>query len=64
MIDKRTQRMLDVRLAREQSGQRLPSVVAGLMRDGELIWTGGRGQVDGRAPTPIPSIAPGPSPAR
>ena len=38
------------RLAAEQSEQRLPSVVAGLVRDGELIWTGGRGKVDGRTP--------------
>jgi CubicO group peptidase (beta-lactamase class C family) len=50
VIDERTQRLLDVRLAREQSEQRLPSVTAGLLRDGELIWTGGRGQVDGASP--------------
>ncbi len=50
VIEERTRRLLDVRLAREQSAQRLPSVVAGLMRDGELIWTGGRGQVDGGPP--------------
>lgn len=39
-----------MRLASDQADQRLPSVVAGLARDGELIWTGGRGTVDGRAP--------------
>jgi CubicO group peptidase (beta-lactamase class C family) len=50
MIEERTRRLLDVRLARDQAGQRLPSVAGGLVRDGELIWTGGRGLVDGRAP--------------
>src|SRR5258708_24015038 len=50
MIENRTRRVLDVRLATEQAGQRLPSVVAGLLRDGELIWSGGRGLVDGQAP--------------
>ncbi len=50
MIEDRTRRLLDVRLAREQAGQRLPSVVAGLVRDGELVWQCGRGLVDGQAP--------------
>src|SRR5689334_4038792 len=50
MIDDRTRRLLDVRLARDQASQRLPSVAAGLCRDGELVWTGGRGLVDGQAP--------------
>jgi CubicO group peptidase (beta-lactamase class C family) len=50
MIEERTRRLLDVRLARDQAGQRLPSVVAGLVRDGELVWTGGRGLVDGQVP--------------
>ncbi|HEX5189315.1 MAG TPA: serine hydrolase domain-containing protein [Streptosporangiaceae bacterium] len=50
MIDERTRRLLDVRLARDQAVQRLPSVAGGLVRDGELIWTGGRGLVDGQAP--------------
>ena len=30
-------------LAAEQVSARLPSVVAGLVRDGELLWSGGRG---------------------
>jgi CubicO group peptidase (beta-lactamase class C family) len=34
-----------MRLAREQSEQRLPSVVAGLIRGGELVWSGGAGSV-------------------
>src|ERR1022692_3563428 len=50
MIEDRTRRLLDVRLARDQAGQRLPSVAAGLVRDGEILWTGGRGLVDGQAP--------------
>src|SRR6266567_1899343 len=50
MIDNRTRRRLDVRLARDQAGQRLPSVAACLVRDGEIAWTGARGLVDGQAP--------------
>ena len=50
MIEDRTRRLLDVRLARDQAGQRLPSVAAGLVRDGEIVWAGGRGLVDGQAP--------------
>ncbi len=38
------------RLAKEQAGQRLPSVVAGLVRDGQLVWAAGAGRVDGDAP--------------
>jgi CubicO group peptidase (beta-lactamase class C family) len=50
MIEDRTRRLLDVRLARDQAGQRLPSVAAGLVRDGEIVWAGGRGLVDGQPP--------------
>ena len=50
MVGKRTAERLNARLATEQSEQRLPSVVAGLVRDGELIWSGGRGKVDGDTP--------------
>ncbi|WP_432523078.1 serine hydrolase domain-containing protein [Kineococcus sp. SYSU DK006] len=39
-----TTRTLDRLLAAEQAACRLPSVVAGLVRDGELVWTGGRGR--------------------
>jgi len=38
-----TLRTLEGLLAREQTSARLPSVVAGLVRDGELVWSGGRG---------------------
>ncbi len=50
MIEDRTRRLLDVRLARDQAGQRLPSVTACVARDGEVVWTGGRGRVDGQVP--------------
>jgi CubicO group peptidase (beta-lactamase class C family) len=43
MIDERTRRLLDDRLAREQNRARLPSVAAGLVRGGELVWSAGRG---------------------
>ncbi|HYO39359.1 MAG TPA: serine hydrolase domain-containing protein [Nocardioidaceae bacterium] len=36
-----TSRRLDVLLAREQVAGRLPSVAGGVVRDGELVWTGG-----------------------
>ena len=45
-----TAELLHARLAREQADGRLPSVVAGLVRDGELAWSAGRGRVDGAAP--------------
>ncbi|HEX4976894.1 MAG TPA: serine hydrolase domain-containing protein [Nocardioides sp.] len=39
-----TARALEVDLAAAQSKGRLPSVVAGVVRDGELVWTGTRGR--------------------
>ena len=50
MIAPATAERLLARLASEQSEQRLPSVVAGLLRDGELVWSGGRGTVDAVTP--------------
>jgi CubicO group peptidase (beta-lactamase class C family) len=47
-----TARRLDVLLAREQHDGRLPSVVGGVVRDGELVWTGAVGGVDGDVPGP------------
>ncbi|GAB3718060.1 serine hydrolase domain-containing protein [Amycolatopsis oliviviridis] len=38
------------RLAHEQSSCRAPSIVAAVVRDGELVWSGGRGRVDGATP--------------
>jgi CubicO group peptidase (beta-lactamase class C family) len=49
VTDDRTRRLLDARLAEEQAGHRLPSVAAGLVRGAELVWSGGRGRIDGAA---------------
>ena len=48
-IDPTTARRLDHRLAGEQSDKRLPSVCAGLVRGGELVWSGAVGTLSGRA---------------
>ena len=48
-IDTVTSRALSHRLAVEQSVRRLPSVAAGLVRRGELVWSDAVGTVDGRA---------------
>jgi len=45
-----TTRKLTARLAAEQVSSRLPSVTAGLARDGELIWSAGRGRVGSERP--------------
>jgi CubicO group peptidase (beta-lactamase class C family) len=47
-----TAHRLLARVAEAQAGARLPSLVAGVVRDGGLAWQGGRGRVDGAAPTP------------
>lgn len=53
MIDQYTHRLLTARLATEQAAQRLPSVSAGLVRGGGLIWSAGRGRIRGSTgPTP------------
>jgi len=44
-----TARALSHRLAVEQSECRLPSVAAGLVRGGELVWSGAVGTLDGRS---------------
>jgi len=54
-LDTTTARALDQRLAVEQSTKRLPSVVAGIVRDGALVWSGAAGTLDGRADGPVPS---------
>ncbi|WP_410655570.1 serine hydrolase domain-containing protein [Amycolatopsis sp. lyj-112] len=38
------------RLAHEQSVCRAPSLVAAVVRDGEIAWSGARGRVDGETP--------------
>jgi CubicO group peptidase (beta-lactamase class C family) len=47
----RTAERLMLRLAHEQATNRLPSIVAGVVRDGALVWWGGRGRVQGEQPT-------------
>lgn len=46
-----TERALLHRLAVTQSTNRVPSLIAALVRDGELIWSGSRGHNDGERPT-------------
>jgi CubicO group peptidase (beta-lactamase class C family) len=46
-----TARALLARMARAQVEGRAPSLMVGIVRDGGLVWTGGRGEVDGSAPT-------------
>lgn len=38
------------RIAVEQSVNRVPSLVAAVVRNGELVWSGARGRIDGEAP--------------
>ncbi|HVV11658.1 serine hydrolase domain-containing protein [Amycolatopsis sp.] len=38
------------RLATEQSAARVPSIVAGVVRDGRLVWSGARGRVGDTTP--------------
>ncbi len=48
-VTARTAALLDHALALSQREGRLPSVVAGLVRGGELVWQGAAGTLDGRA---------------
>ncbi|GHE26261.1 serine hydrolase [Streptosporangium violaceochromogenes] len=47
-----TARALLRRIAVEQAGSRLPSLVAAVVRDGRLAWFGARGRVEGALPGP------------
>ena len=47
-LDTTTVAALDARLAKEQSTCRLPSIAAGLVRGGELVWSGAVGTLTGR----------------
>lgn len=49
MIKPTTAALLTSRLATEQATSRLPSLAAGLVRDGSLVWTDARGTTDARA---------------
>jgi CubicO group peptidase (beta-lactamase class C family) len=48
-IDPGTRRRLSLRLAQEQSTGRLPSLAAGLVRGGELVWSDAVGTTTGRS---------------
>ena len=48
-LEPSTARVLSTRLAVEQRRVRLPSVAAGIVRGGELVWSDARGTLDGRA---------------
>ncbi len=48
-IADRTRALLDHALAGAQREGRLPSVAAGLVRDGRLVWSGAVGTLDGRS---------------
>jgi CubicO group peptidase (beta-lactamase class C family) len=54
-IDPATARALSHRLAVEQSERRLPSVAAGLVRGGDLVWSDAVGTLDGRSGGAVPS---------
>src|SRR3954452_13768741 len=47
-----TAHRLLARVAEAQASARVPSLVAGVVRDGGLAWSAGRGRVAGAAPTP------------
>jgi D-alanyl-D-alanine carboxypeptidase len=47
-----TRRALLHRTAVAQAEGRTPSLVAGVVRDGRLVWSGARSMIDGHAPTP------------
>jgi CubicO group peptidase (beta-lactamase class C family) len=54
-IDPATARALSHRLAVEQVESRLPSVAAGLVRGGELVWSDTAGTLDGLSGGPVPT---------
>ncbi|WP_211771746.1 serine hydrolase domain-containing protein [Kutzneria sp. CA-103260] len=45
-----TERALLQRVATEQATKRAPSLAAAVVRDGGMVWSGGRGRVGGEAP--------------
>ena len=55
-IDPATARALSHRLAVEQSECRLPSVAAGLVRGGELVWSDAVGTLDGRSQGAVSTV--------
>ena len=53
MLDS-TRPHLDAVVAREQAARRVPSLVCGVVRDGALVWSGGRGRCVGTHGTQRP----------
>ncbi len=53
-VEASTALALSHRLATEQSERRLPSLVAAVVRDGELVWSDAAGTLDGRPGGPVP----------
>ncbi|QNN52699.1 serine hydrolase domain-containing protein [Nocardioides mesophilus] len=51
-----TARRLQALVATDQVQGRLPSLVAGVVRDGALVWTGAHGAVTGTDATPGPDV--------
>jgi CubicO group peptidase (beta-lactamase class C family) len=49
-VGHRTAAALLRRLAVEQAESRIPSIMAAVVRDGRLVWAGGRGRVGGEPP--------------
>ncbi|MFJ2778714.1 MULTISPECIES: serine hydrolase domain-containing protein [unclassified Kitasatospora] len=47
-----TRRALLHRIAVAQAEGRTPSLIAAVVRDGRLVWSGARSMIDGHAPTP------------
>ncbi len=54
-IDPATARALSHRLAVEQFERRLPSLAAGLVRGGDLVWSDAVGTLDGRSAGAVPT---------
>src|SRR5262245_4245143 len=46
-----TEQALLRRIAHEQADSRAPSLIAAVVRNGETLWSGARGRVDGARPT-------------
>ena len=53
-LTERTRTRLDHSLASAQREGGTPSMVAGVVRGGELVWSGAAGTLDGRATGPVP----------
>ena len=57
-----TSRRLLRHVAEAQTSGRVPSLVAGVVREGSLVWSGGYGDVPGASPTRSTGSVPSPRP--